>query len=116
MFLTTRKPYLAKDTREITISETSNLPQLYRFSSQYDFAVVGINEGSATPKKYRLIEIKQSLGIVGSSQTVIDITTNFNSLKSLEEYTTAHLIEIIQHYFDSKLIPSSIEKSNNNVA
>jgi hypothetical protein len=77
---------------------------------------VGINEGSATPKKYRLIEIKQSLGIVGSSQTAIDITTNSNSLKLLEEYTTAHLIEIIQHYFDSKLISASIELSNNNVA
>jgi hypothetical protein len=77
---------------------------------------VGINEGSATPKKYRLIEIKQSLGIVGSSQTVIDITTNFNPLKLLEKYTTAHLIEIIHHYFNSKSIPSSIEQSNNNVA
>ena len=116
MFFTTRKPYLTKDTREITISEASNLPQLYRLCSQYDFAVVGINEGSATPKKYRLIEIKQSSGIAGSSQTAIDITTNFNSLRLLEEYTTAHLIEIIQHYFDSKLIPSSIEQSNNNVA
>ena len=113
MFFTTRKPYLAKDVREITISETSNLPQLYRLCSQYDFAVVGINERSATPKEYRLIEIKQSFG---SSQTAIDITKNFYSLKSLEEHTTAHLIEIIQHYFDSKSTPSSIELSNNNVA
>lgn len=116
MFFTTRKPYLPTNTREITIGETSNLPELYRLCSQYDFAVVGINDGSATPKHYRLIEIKQATGAFAGNQIALDITKNFNSLKLLEEHAAAHLIDIIQYYFDSKSIPPSIELSNTNVA
>ncbi len=97
MFFTTRKPYLAKQAREITISENSNLPQLFRLCSQYGFAVIGINERSATPKKYRLVEIKQSF----DKQVAIDITKDFDSLILLETYATAHLVDIIQHYFDT---------------
>ncbi len=97
MFFTTRKPYLAKHAREITINENSNLPQLFRLCSQYDFAVIGINEGSATPKKYRLIEIKQT----PYEQVARDITDDFDSLILLEKYATNNLIDIIQHYFDS---------------
>ena len=96
MFFTTRKPYLAKHAREIPIHRDSNFPQLFRLCSQYDFAVISIYEHPATPKKYRLIEIKQTL----YKQVARDISDDFDSLTLLEQYATNNLIDIIQHYFD----------------
>lgn len=95
MFFTTRKPYLSKHAREITINENSNLPQLFRLCSQYDFAVIGINERSATPKKYRLIEIKQA----SREQAILNVTNDFESLMLLEKYATNNLVDIIQRYY-----------------
>ena len=103
MFFTARKPYLSKHAREIAVSKNSNLPQLFRLCSQYDFAVIGINERSATPKQYRLIHIKRDF----SEQSPIDITDNFDSLTALEQYAHDNLVDIIQHHFGASAKPSS---------
>lgn len=95
MFFTSRKQHLADNAREIQIHEDSKLPQLHRLCSDFGFAVVGLNEQSATPKKFVLCEV----GLVkGNSQSSEKVTPEFESLAALEAYTEEHVVEIVQKY------------------
>ncbi len=95
MFFTSRKQYLAENAREINIAQDSKLPQLHRLCTDFGFAVIGLSEDSATPKKYVLCEV----GLVkGGKQAPDKVTPEFTSLVQLEEYTTEHVVEIVQKY------------------
>ncbi|MGH1486774.1 MAG: hypothetical protein ACRBCI_11180 [Cellvibrionaceae bacterium] len=95
MFFTSRKQYLANDAREIHIGEDSKLPQLHRLCTDFGFAVIGLNESSATPKKYVLCEV----GLVkGGNQSPEKASPEFASLVELETYTAENVVEIVQKY------------------
>jgi hypothetical protein len=95
MFFTSRKHYLADNAREINISEGSKFPQLHRLCTDFGFAVIGINENSATPKRYVLCEV----GLVKGGKHAPDkVTPEFTSLIQLEAYTSEHVVEIVQKY------------------
>jgi len=95
MFFTSRKQNLSDNARDINISQDSKLPQLHRLCSDFGFAVLGLQDGSATPKKYVLCEV----GLVkGSDQSSKKVTPEFDSLMALEEHTSEHVVEIVQRY------------------
>jgi len=95
MFFTSRKQHLADNAREIHVSEDSKLPQLHRLCSDFGFAVIGFQGGSATPKKYVLCEV----GLVkGNSPSSDKVTPEFDSLIELEAHTEQHVVEIVQKY------------------
>ena len=95
MFFTSRKQYLANNAREIHIGEDCKLPQLHRLCSDFGFAVIGLSESSATPKKYALCEV----GLVKSeSESPEKVSPEFPSLAELEAYTAEHVVEIVQKY------------------
>ncbi|MGH1439337.1 MAG: hypothetical protein ACRBBR_04420 [Cellvibrionaceae bacterium] len=95
MFFTSRKQHLSENAREIHINEDSKLPQLYRLCSDFGFAVLGLQDGSATPKKYVLCEV----GLVkGNDQLSDKVTPEFDSLMELEDHTSEHVVEIVQKY------------------
>jgi hypothetical protein len=95
MFFTSRRQYLDDNAREINISEDSKLPQLHRLCTDFGFAVIGINEASATPKKYVLCEV----GLVrGRQQLPEKVTPEFSSLALLESHAAEHMVEIVQKY------------------
>jgi hypothetical protein len=95
MFFTSRKQYLANNAREINIGEDGKLPQLHRLCSDFGFAVIGLCESSATPKKYVLCEV----GLVkGGDESPEKVSPEFSSLAELEAYTAENVVEILQKY------------------
>lgn len=103
MFFTSRKQYMADNAREIHIAEDAKLPQLYRLCTDFGFAVLGLCQDSATPKKYVLCEV----GLIKGSQSSEKVTPEFESLAELEAHTEEHVVEIVQKYLfgnDSDLI------------
>lgn len=95
MLFTSRKKYLTKDAREIHINESSNLPQLHRLCSDFGFAVLGMNERSATPKKYVLCDVGL---VVGGKDLPEKATPEFASLAELEEFAVENVVDIVQSY------------------
>lgn len=95
MFFTSSRQYLANNAREIHINEDYRLPQLYRLCSDFGFAVIGLCEDSATPKKFVLCEV----GLIKSTSEASEkVTPEFPSLIELERYTENNVVDIVQKY------------------
>lgn len=95
MFFTSRKKYLANNAREIHIGDNTKLPQLHRLCNDFGFAVLGLCESSATPKKYVLCEV----GLVrGGKEIPEKVSPEFSSLIELEAFASDNVVDIVQKY------------------